>query len=620
MSLFIRFVSFLTIIGLLHILTYLQLTRSQETKITDRVPSDKGPSAAESKDKISTLLNGSHTRGSISTLNQSPSEPVLSVRPSQPDDYDLEENILQQRKRQSTENKPKEFTPLRQTLGSGSMTTATSSAVDRLSPGPMKSASIDQNSSAEANGNFSPPRKINFQSRLGPGEIEENVAGGAKFATTPTFPNFWSKEKKTALAHAVKNKLASISRDPGTTISTEEIAQALNNCSNFAELCESLKRKGFNITVGYFHRWWSSTVIGFEARSSEDQKLGGQFSHYDPKNEIALPFNSFDESSLPVNDDSEVVNWHGNGICATRPLHEPADRSVHPIRSITAVPQFSHDGEPVGAGLDDESVDAPQYNPMTGEEKGEPRNHYHLNKYQKPTYLAPFSLQERAKKRGLAEVIDLTTSDEGVENRRMRARVDVVQDANGVLERASPSDTMLNRKTSMYVDAALKKKTGISLPATEDEGMDLSQFTYAKSERDLLHSRIIVREMDVKNDALRRSSYDHSTIARDVLASAAKHPTQAPLNHHLKIIQEKFVYVDNKSDLATFRWDLVDPDAPNTPTVGPRIIDMDDKDDEVVGPENSARTTGYRKQAATTAERARRAITSGKLFPRNPTC
>ena len=60
------------------------------------------------------------------------------------------------------------------------------------------------------------------------------------------------------------------------------------------------------------------------------------------------------------------------------------------------------------------------------------------------------------------------------------------------------------------------------------------------------------------NLATVKASYDPATIARDILITAGKHPTEKPLNHHLDALRRNFTRVDSGVDLATFRWDLVD--------------------------------------------------------------
>ena len=60
-----------------------------------------------------------------------------------------------------------------------------------------------------------------------------------------------------------------------------------------------------------------------------------------------------------------------------------------------------------------------------------------------------------------------------------------------------------------------------------------------------------------QSDLLQKQSYNSATIARDVLISAGKHPTEKRLNHHLEALRRNYL-VDMFADLTTFRWDLVD--------------------------------------------------------------
>ncbi|KAL4999201.1 hypothetical protein BDV10DRAFT_59123 [Aspergillus recurvatus] len=64
-------------------------------------------------------------------------------------------------------------------------------------------------------------------------------------------------------------------------------------------------------------------------------------------------------------------------------------------------------------------------------------------------------------------------------------------------------------------------------------------------------------------DAAQKTTYDPQTIARDILIAAGRHPTEAHLNHHLVCLRDIFTSVEMNSDLATFRWDLVDPGQPS---------------------------------------------------------
>ncbi|OJI96643.1 hypothetical protein ASPVEDRAFT_247996 [Aspergillus versicolor CBS 583.65] len=76
------------------------------------------------------------------------------------------------------------------------------------------------------------------------------------------------------------------------------------------------------------------------------------------------------------------------------------------------------------------------------------------------------------------------------------------------------------------------------------------------------------RRMDIvsrlkESEAAQKVTYDPKTIARDILITSNRHPTEATLNYHLFRLRDVFSAVDINSDLETFRWDLVDPSEPS---------------------------------------------------------
>ncbi|KAH0257262.1 hypothetical protein KCU91_g16455, partial [Aureobasidium melanogenum] len=88
---------------------------------------------------------------------------------------------------------------------------------------------------------------------------------------------------------------------------------------------------------------------------------------------------------------------------------------------------------------------------------------------------------------------------------------------------------------------------------------------------------IISKHMELKNQILvepvrrakvaRKSRYDPRTICRDVLLATGRHPDMRPLNQHLNVmhnflkLHSKDVEQD-KFDLDTIRWDIIDPGEP----------------------------------------------------------
>ena len=155
--------------------------------------------------------------------------------------------------------------------------------------------------------------------------------------------------------------------------------------------------------------------------------------------------------------------------------------------------------------------------------------------------------QEMARKRTFGEIVDLTqglSDDEELERYRPRPRFVDDQSASG------PSKSVKN----VFNQVAWRQpNSGTTTP---------KPFKYKYSGRDaLLLSYDVIEPMNKRRDALRRSTYNSKTIARDVLLGIGKHPTMAPLNAHLDALKDRFKAVDYESDLSTFRWDLVDPEA-----------------------------------------------------------
>ncbi|GIK05721.1 hypothetical protein Aspvir_009834 [Aspergillus viridinutans] len=124
---------------------------------------------------------------------------------------------------------------------------------------------------------------------------------------------------------------------------------------------------------------------------------------------------------------------------------------------------------------------------------------------------------------------------------------------------------MKRRRLESPATVTLSKPT---MPPQES----LSKYSFTPqdtTDKSFLKTRTdIAKPLDV-TDAAEKLQYDPKTIARDVLIASGRHPTEAPLNHHLFRLRDVFVGLDTASDLETFRWDLVDPEekqANNTTT------------------------------------------------------
>ncbi|ELR02767.1 hypothetical protein VC83_04490 [Pseudogymnoascus destructans] len=178
---------------------------------------------------------------------------------------------------------------------------------------------------------------------------------------------------------------------------------------------------------------------------------------------------------------------------------------------------------------------------------------------------APLTKEAQARKRTFAEIIDLTkgeSSDEGEEHNEKRQRVDAtagdrinnLSAGHGPITGEVPTRPTQPKPLPFQHHHQPHTNTPPHNNATNITVNPQVQIT----RNPLLEYDGIVKSID-RSFALRKSRYDPKTIARDILISTGRHPTQRSLNGHLKQLKERFTKVDNTSDLSTFRWDIVDP-------------------------------------------------------------
>ena len=189
------------------------------------------------------------------------------------------------------------------------------------------------------------------------------------------------------------------------------------------------------------------------------------------------------------------------------------------------------------------------------------------------------SKKEMAKKRSFGELIDLTIDlpDDGILPPAKKSHHGLVprvsEMPNGLsMEPNTPLLSEINGNPAFISNQASQERRlsdweiiseGVSRPLVpNDESHASLQSSYPLFQRELLRNEGIVCPMNKKADALRRSTYNPKTIARDVLVTAGKHPTMAPLNHHLDALRKVFRNIDFNSNLSTLRWDLIDPGEP----------------------------------------------------------
>ncbi|KAF2723782.1 hypothetical protein K431DRAFT_282476 [Polychaeton citri CBS 116435] len=195
-----------------------------------------------------------------------------------------------------------------------------------------------------------------------------------------------------------------------------------------------------------------------------------------------------------------------------------------------------------------------------------------------------------------------------------------------------------------------------ALSATETEPVQRAKSKELSEERKQM-GRItgkMLVEPIMRDRVARKSQYDSRTIARDVLLATGRHPEMRGLNHHLSIMQKLLGdhggSVDSsqgetkggRSDLATIRWDLLDPGEPTTTAKrdasmkGPQNVQTNSFDEganadteeatgkqksppsQTLKPSRSGRKRKRKKIKPNTAEDVRQANGTAALFTGGP--
>ena len=366
----------------------------------------------------------------------------------------------------------------------------------------------------------------------------------------------WPEADKWTLANAARDTLLANPRNAGKLITNTEVHNILSQGPSYEELCRILEVKGFVVERTPFAQHLLAAVPKLKESHPRQPATSPRPPPSQPLQPLQPP-----QSLQPTQPPQALTN---------------GSRNVAPMAPMFGVLQ---------------PTQASQTSHRTP--KGEVRS-----AMQRPVRPPPPpSKQEQARKRTFGEIVDITaemSSDEELKRQRAEelkkiAEIKHMQEVKAAMEAA-----MTEANTNAVRSKAIRLSPGTGLSASEDDAVSrLSRFRNPTPQREhLRRSREVVRSMNARADALRRSVYDSKTIARDILVAAGKHPTMASLNYHLDPLRSSFRHVEVNSDLSTFNWDLIDPGGP---PVKPRKVETpvaqqnenEDADDEEV--DDSAR-------------------------------
>ena len=347
---------------------------------------------------------------------------------------------------------------------------------------------------------------------------------------------YWPENRKRALAEAAQTALTSSEANKGKQINTDEIHELLNQNPSYSEMCEILEYRGFVIDRSQFARILLKSVPDLNSSSAPSSSAVPPTPPPMPLSaNVARPLQYYN----PHHDTNAKITPNAHPSASVHPqIISPAPGQEQSLinPSVAMKPPASSSVATPGVSLPGQTSKATQ----------DTKEGLHLS------HEAPSTKEQQAKKRNFSDIVDLTTlsddEDDEPPSQQPRLEDNSVAPDNATSENIAHNDLNAN--------AAVSPTVGI--PSFDDNKSN-------PSNTKLLQRQDIVRALNKRQDALRRSKYSARTIAQDILIGMGRHTRMRALNGHLDPIREKFQAVDYNSDLSTLRWDLIDPGGPKSP-------------------------------------------------------
>lgn len=451
----------------------------------------------------------------------------------------------------------------------------------------------------------------------GPRPFTKPVAQASPAAATPTqraSATLWPPHKKGSLAEAAAKWLNGLAenRSANKTIGKETVLKILDTNPSYVQLCESIEKNGIKFERSALAKELlkavpdglrnnnankpvtpSAPVTGVAANGSSgspantSQERGpGRPGKDGPLNygvphaqRSAGPVNYQTPSFTSLSDAARAV--HNMDATPSYPPHL-SNTLTSAITSAAAQPavQSPYFDQPISA---DNPVQALTPEMKAEEKPEEPRR-------------PPANKEEAARKRTFTDLVDLSKDDsDDDEGPPRKIQQPLGGPTNGALKHAPSNEAF--RKPMSFDEFRRAGTAGIApgqgalhpfaparswmnfgqrptipgqtlatpapVPATKTKGPTEEQKQYER-----MRGKMLVEPI-MRDRVARKSKYDSRTIARDVLLATGRHPDMRALNAHLntmqKLLGDHGGVIDgagNKSDLATVKWDIIDPGEP----------------------------------------------------------
>ena len=451
---------------------------------------------------------------------------------------------------------------------------------------------------------------------------KESSAGPQAQAKSPGTANtfLWPPHKKSSLSEATAKWLNAMPANANMQVVPETVLGILNNNPSYVELCQSLEALGVKFDRSQLARELLRAVPdGLKAQPTQPMTPLGSVSGTAPQvNGSSASPGTAKSRGRPRKDSTPQVSHAFNPAPGMTVNYEApmslsdAAREVNSMHRPTYQPSHGSPELPYQApcmmqsqaltnGSRPPSQSQPPRSQPSQSQPPEVKQEMKPEEPPKP----PADKEEAARKRTFGDLVDLTADDSDDDapppKKVMQAAPTQVNGANNqpqFLQKPTSFDQYMfkpagqNMATSTYftlpsngpmplqapTPAQQKALNAIGVqhaahptppPPSKPKGPSPEQLQQAR-----MRGKMLVEPI-MRDRVARKSNYDSRTIARDVLLATGRHPDMRGLNAHFAPMQKllashggEFDSGGNRSDLATIKWDIVDPVPPKQDKVG----------------------------------------------------
>lgn len=388
--------------------------------------------------------------------------------------------------------------------------------------------------------------------------------------------SMWPPHKKGALAESACKWLSALPMNKDKVVKNEDILKILERNPSYEQLCEGIEAIGLRFERSALARELLRIIpeamktaggAGKGTNASQSPASGqkkGKSSAPRPAFNTASTVNYETPSFASLADAARAVNSMGKaGPAVTSPEPSPYFTSSTPAWQPTNMQQDRHP-TPSQTRTPSQPPSNPQPRP--------PAVEFKVQSPPKP----PANKEEAARKRTFGDLVDLTAGDSDDDEpppKKMFApppvqKLPTVAGHSPSLPAAPDSKDFWKNRVSASVGPP-RPAPGLTpqvaeRPLNKPKGPNQE---YLQIQR---MKGVMLVEPIMRDRVARKSTYDSRTIARDVLLATGRHPDMRPLNDHLQYLSKTLGNQGgsydsdgskgNRSDLATIRWDIIDPE------------------------------------------------------------